>query len=225
MKPSDLISSMRENRKLLCLCWHYLSVWPIHPSTYSYIHLIWYFSATPLCWSLLPLFALPAHSNCDRNCFLPLPRSCPGLFKVLSKKTQLTILGNERTRSYCLHLVMKPGMKTECFKSMTMASCCNQMQLWREADQNCVRMQFWTKMKTRPHKEKPNSCWVFTGFSPSLWKKPAQQPNRCFDRYVWKYYQGGKHKQLTEYQVHLSYSYRLTSICTFSAFLLLVTSE
>ena len=173
------------------------------------------------CSCFLPLQCIPTVTGTVSS---PIPRSfprfcpwfagfCPGFVHVRSypgfplgfavtvpRQTQLTILGNERTRSHCFYPVIKPGR--DCLKKgMTMAFCCNQMQLWREADQNCVRMQFWTKMKTRPDKEKPNSCWVFTGFSPSLWKKPAQQPNRCFDRYVWKYYQGGKHKQLTEHQV------------------------
>ena len=148
------------------------------------------FQQPSMCSSLLLLFSLPAHSNSDMNCFLfmlrfsphfahilswfcpyfaqVLPRFCLGFVQV-AWQTQLTILSNEGARSYCVHLAIKRCMKpgTEHLKSMTMAFCCNQMQLWRESDQNWVRMQFWTKMKTRPYQEKPNSCWVFTGFYPS----------------------------------------------------------
>ena len=187
-----------------------------------------FISATPMCSSLLLLFSLPAHSNSDMNCYLVmlrfsphfahilswfcpyfaqvLPRFCLGFVQV-AWQTQLTILSNEKACSYCVHLVIKRCMKPgrERFKSMTMAFCCNQMQLWRESDQNCVRMQFWTKMKSRPYQEKPNPCWVFTGFSP----KGPHPCNICFDeRYLWKHIQRRKQNQLTEYQVRLSNSNR-----------------
>ena len=148
-----------------------------------------------MCSSLLLLFSLPAHSNSDRNCFLfmlrfsphfahilswfcpyfaqVLPRFCLGFVQV-AWQTQLTI-NNEKACSFCVHLVIKRCMKpgTEHLKSMTMAFCCNQMQLWRESDQNCVRMQFWTKMKSRPYQEKPNSCW-FLSRGPSTVAKAQQ---------------------------------------------------
>ena len=58
--------------------------------------------------------------------------------------------------------------------------CCTRMQVWCRWDQNCVRIDSkeWarTKRRSSPDKEKPNSCWVFPGFS------PGKRTNSCFGK-------------------------------------------
>ena len=101
---------------------------------------------------------------------------------------------------------------------MAMAFCCNQMQLWRESDQNCVRMQFSTKNENQTLS---GEAKLLLGFHWFLSLTPGKSSTDTLTHLFESITHRGNKANLIEYQVHEQNTNLSQNV--FSALFLLMT--